>query len=308
MHKTLWLGSLLALTLAGPGVAHAGKKAKAAPAKAVEPSGPCTIDLRGFRQTRPQNTEFVLTRAGFKVDTYAPNQGRHDTTEVFHAPACQAQALAVAQVLGLAAADVKPLSWKSRFGLTVALGEREHALMLKAADAKDWERVKVLLEQGVEPSTWYGPERPPLLEAASSGNLEMVRLMLERGANPNDSDHMRQNPLQLAALNKYLAICALLLDRGANLQQEGMSGLAIHAAAEGGSAEVVKLMLERGAKVGDVDGAKATALHQAGSAEVAKLLLERGAKIDARANFGVAPLHVLSDLGAIGVLLDLRAD
>jgi len=299
---------MLVLTLAGPGVAHGGKKAKAAPAKAVEPSGPCTIDLRGATDARPPNTERVLTRAGLKVDTYARTQGHHEKTQVFHAPACQEQALAVAQVLGLTAAEVKPLSWQSPFGLTVALGAREHELLLKTARARDWARVKVLLEQGADPNAWHGAEAPPLLDAASSGDLEMVRLLLDRGADPNGNDHMRQNALELAALGKHVAICELLLDRGADLKLTGMHGLPIHAAAEGGSAEVVKLMLARGAKVGDLTGGKSTPLHRAGSAEVAKLLLERGAKLNARDNSGNAPLHVISDPGAIGVLLDKGAD
>jgi hypothetical protein len=76
------------------------------------------------------------------------------------------------------------------------------------------------------------------------------------------------------------------------------------AAAEHGHLEVVKVLLDRGARPGQADGTGATALHYAarsGSGEVVDLLLARGVDINAGANRDSGtPLHSAGEGGATG--------
>lgn len=69
----------------------------------------------------------------------------------------------------------------------------------------------------------------------------------------------------------------LLLDKGANMELEIDEGeKALYVAAENGRVEVVKMLLQRGAEVGD-------ALHvaaEAGQMEVVEMLVERGADLE----------------------------
>lgn len=79
-----------------------------------------------------------------------------------------------------------------------------------------------------------------------------------------------------------------------------MGRTSLHLAVLRGHAPLVRLLLQRGARVGAVDRTGRTPLHEAawhGHSQVAELLLRRGAHAAARSKAGLTPLHWAAALG-----------
>ncbi len=89
----------------------------------------------------------------------------------------------------------------------------------------------------------------PLDAAAFAGAAKVVRVLLENGADPNRSGGNGTSPLEDASLKGFDAIVEMLLDHGALVNQvnSGSGTTALYAAASFGKADVVKLLLKRGA-------------------------------------------------------------
>ena len=125
-----------------------------------------------------------------------------------------------------------------------------------------------------------------LFEAAALGDVPRLRELLEVGADPNEFAPDGFTPLTLAAFFKRPAAVRLLLERGADVHQrarnEQIQVLPIHsAAADGGSVEIVQMLLDAGADVNAEQPGGFTAIdaaRQEDNAELEQLLLERGAR------------------------------
>jgi len=124
-----------------------------------------------------------------------------------------------------------------------------------------------------------------LFEAAALGEVTHLAELLDEGADPNAFAPDGFTPLTLAAFFKHAEAARLLLDRGADVHQrarhEQIQVLPIHsAAADGGSVEIVRMLLDAGA---DPDaeqpgGFRAIdAARQDDNKDLERLLLERGA-------------------------------
>jgi ankyrin repeat protein len=187
--------------------------------------------------------------------------------------------------------------------------------------------VELLLRRGgrVDPRQSYG-RTPLLLVARETGNLEMARRLLDAGADVNARDRFGSTPLELSAWRGFRDVVDLLLDRGATVPADaraagemlamaaerglerlfrllsgrvpvptGDDGAAmLRAAAGGGSAAIVGILVGRGLDANARDRYGRTALHYAaenGRTEAVRLLLERGAQPDVRSLAGVSPLN-----------------
>ena len=123
-------------------------------------------------------------------------------------------------------------------------------------------------------------------EASAVGDVDRLRELLDGGADPNEFAPDGFTPLTLAAFFKRPAAVRLLLDRGADVHQrarhEQIQVLPIHsAAADGGSVEIVRALLDAGADVNATQpgGFRAIdAAKQDGNEELERLLLDRGAE------------------------------
>ncbi|HTM26690.1 MAG TPA: ankyrin repeat domain-containing protein, partial [Vicinamibacterales bacterium] len=134
----------------------------------------------------------------------------------------------------------------------------------------------------------------PLMYAALVEDREAVRLMLEAGANPNVQNDANATALMWAVAD--LENTQRLIDAGADVNarsSDGRTPLMI-AASRRGSAPVLKLLLDRGARA-NVSGpwvaGSITPLGEAalaGDADMIALLLERGAKLTAPTPIGLA--------------------
>lgn len=190
----------------------------------------------------------------------------------------------------------------------------------------------------------------PLLEAAAHGQAEVAKLLLAHGANVNKAAEWGDTPLHIAILGGHSEVVALLVRGGANVDQrttmhtnalllalqqgdvdvlravlEGAArkhvdlemadyngATALYIASHQGRADMVRVLLEKGA---DVDNAMrhykgATALFaasQAGHAQVSRVLIRAGATVDKPTDQGEVPLSIASQFGhaeVVKALLD----
>jgi hypothetical protein len=122
-----------------------------------------------------------------------------------------------------------------------------------------------------------------LIEAVQDGNAAGVKALLQIGADFNEQDEQGRSALMLAACHGYTEIARLLLAEGADAngcRSNGMTPLMY--AANGNHAETARLLVESGADVNAADDSNWTALHHAAQftdgAEIMRLLIERGAR------------------------------
>ena len=105
----------------------------------------------------------------------------------------------------------------------------------------------------------------PLIVAARSGNAAEVTLLVKRGADPNQRTGINQWPALLHAVHKHqLAAAAALIDAGADPNRGYPHNYTpLMMAAGYGHADMVKLLLARGASPRVADDRGATALDYA---------------------------------------------
>lgn len=185
--------------------------------------------------------------------------------------------------------------------------------LLFAADCGDTPVVIELLASGMHPDARSPGDASPLLVAARNGHVETVRVLLEHGAQPNPDgwrgytalthaihrslrgEGSRPLELLLAAGARYNLVDAVLandlelvrrmLDEGGNPNEgEGSyGGPLLMEAAHYGYVEMVRLLLNHGAKIEAMNDICRTALHEAAHyshINVVQCLLDSGININ----------------------------
>ena len=156
----------------------------------------------------------------------------------------------------------------------------------------------------------------PLHLAASAGDVEEVKNLLAQGADVSEADDNGWTALHHAAHTNQKAVAELLIASGVELHARTNRGeSALHLAAHNaGVADLIKLLLARGAEVDSEDDMGVTPLHQAaGSGDQTMLqpLLARGAGVNATSDNGETPLHRAAQSGhpqAVELLLARGAE
>jgi len=100
--------------------------------------------------------------------------------------------------------------------------------------------------------TDWGPDAgvswDPIHYAAHEGRVDRVRSLLDSGVNINSRSKHRWTPLHLAAQANRIEVARLLLDRGADIDARGwFKATPLRDAAAYGSKEVGLLLIDRGA-------------------------------------------------------------
>lgn len=208
--------------------------------------------------------------------------------------------------------------------------------------------VQLLLEAGADPS-WKDETGDPLVVlAASRGFTAILGLLLQFGADIDGCNSHQSNPLLIAAQYGHFAIVKMLVGMGADLdcvdgdgdtplmlaichrQQDiaeylvGLEGVDIgrmnyrgspmNQAALVGFDVVLRVLLERGATINDMDWQGRTPLHTAVLYErnsIVQTLLENGAETETVDSSGITPLLLAietQDLSIATMLIAHGAD
>lgn len=145
----------------------------------------------------------------------------------------------------------------------------------------------------------------PLHYLAVENHIEAVKALVEKkGADVNTLNDFGGSPLSDAAGLGYVDLVKYLLSVGAKLQLPEQKELVLHSAVRSGSVEVVRVILNAGAAVNDVESLDETPLHIAAfddHIEIVRLLLEAGADPTAKRIFDETPLDVAMREGATRV-------
>lgn len=154
----------------------------------------------------------------------------------------------------------------------------------------DASAVTSLLQRGFDPNSVDPQGQTGLTLAARDRSWSAAGALLASEAlNVNQLNASGESALMLAALRGDIDWCRRLLERGALVQIPGWSP--IHYAATGPNAEVVGLLLERGADANATSPNGSTPLMLAaryGSEAAVELLLARGADVGRRNERGLA--------------------
>ena len=152
-----------------------------------------------------------------------------------------------------------------------------------------------------------------LFEAVRGGKVEKVCKLLDSGLDVNAivKGRSKFSLLQSASFYGHAEVVKLLLNKGAEVNKQDIDRMTpLHYASCRGHMEIVNLLLNNGANVNAKDYDGRTPLHYASSgshAEIVKLLLERGADINAQDDWGDTSLHCASRLRKIEVAALLLA-
>jgi ankyrin repeat protein len=193
--------------------------------------------VEGFRQKTPPNAVAIaraLLEAGAEVDALADMYGGHYTTMsmlVSSSPPAEA-GLQVALVNTLVdyGAAVEPngsAKWGSPLMTALAFSflDAAQALVTRGARVENLTAAAGLgrLEDAIRllPAADAEGRHRALALAAQHGHVEVVRLLLDAGEDPNrynlDGNHAHSTPLHQAALAGHEAVVRLLVERGARL-------------------------------------------------------------------------------------------
>jgi ankyrin repeat protein len=136
----------------------------------------------------------------------------------------------------------------------------------------------------------------PLHFLSVEDQLDAVKLLFDQGAAVNTLNRFGNSALAEAASLGYVETVAWMLANGAMLALPGQSDSTLHEAVNGGSADVVRMVLEAGADVAAVDSLGYSPLHAAAGdderAGIIPILVAAGADIDCVALFDDTPLDL----------------
>jgi len=157
----------------------------------------------------------------------------------------------------------------------------------------DLSRLESLIAGGADLNTRDRHQETPLMYAAYVGSLDAMKLLLGHGASVDAQSQSGATALIWAATD--LAKVRLLIDHDANVNlatKRGRTALQV-AAMSDPSADIVKLLMEKGANLKAVDFLKTTPLRAAtlgNDTETIRMLIEAGVDVNAADLPGISPL------------------
>lgn len=139
--------------------------------------------------------------------------------------------------------------------------------------------------------------RTPLHWASRGVHFEVMEFLVAKGADVNSTDNNGISPLASVASRNHIAAAKLLLEHGAKTElAEYPDRSPVFYALTPQSKGILELMIKRGASLEFRNTYQRTPLiyacREGGSLEIVKLLVDNGADINARDKFGDTPLNL----------------
>lgn len=190
----------------------------------------------------------------------------------------------------------KPLLWiMILLAVLICVGAVAAFLVFKNGE-KNGESLHIGVDDNV-----YSEAEEGLLGAVKGNNLGEASRFIADGANINAKDSDGNTPLHIAASKGSLDIVRLLVDSGAIIGDlNNRQATPLHLAASADSVEVISFLLGKGADIEAVDSSVMTPLNEAakqGKEKSVNILTQSGANIntsDSRLN---TPLHWAANYG-----------
>ncbi|XP_072397456.1 uncharacterized protein [Diabrotica undecimpunctata] len=199
------------------------------------------------------------------------------------------------------------------------IDKRGRTPLHKATQSSHQNTVEFLLKNkaDIDPNDEYGCT--PLHYAVIEDNLPIVDLLVESGADVNFKDRNKRSPLDYATENNCLETLRLLFKRGANFNFKGKFRCyqTLLIASQRGLLSVIMEFVRRGVDINVHSTKGHTLLHAAcqfGQIEVVRYLLQNGAKVNSKSQpndttpiyFAVKHCHpeIINLLISYGALLE----
>ncbi|WP_445678049.1 ankyrin repeat domain-containing protein [Psychrobacillus sp. FSL K6-1464] len=179
--------------------------------------------------------------------------------------------------------------------------------LFKVVEGKEVDRVRDLLDKGVDINAQDTQGRTAIMIATYANDVEMVKVLIAEGADVDIQDNMLNNPFLYAGAEGYMEILKLMIAAGADPTiTNRYGGVALIPASEHGYVEVVnELLTNTKTDVNHVNNLGWTALLEAiilndGSEkqqQTIRLLIEHGADVNLADKDGVTPLEHAREKG-----------
>lgn len=179
--------------------------------------------------------------------------------------------------------------------------------LFKVVEGKEVDRVRDLLDKGVDINSQDTQGRTAIMIATYANDVEMVKVLIAEGADVDIQDNMLNNPFLYAGAEGYMEILKLMIAAGADPTiTNRYGGVALIPASEHGYVEVVnELLTNTKTDVNHVNNLGWTALLEAiilndGSEkqqQTIRLLIEHGADVNLADKDGVTPLEHAREKG-----------
>lgn len=176
--------------------------------------------------------------------------------------------------------------------------QSEDIFLIRFVHEGNIDKVRELLAKKVSLTERDHKGRTAIGRACEDGSTEILAMLLEAGADPNLMTD-RKTPLMLAAYANKVEVVQLLLEKGARIDEiNKMRETALMKSSAGEAVDVVRLLLERGADVNAkrIDGWSAlTFAVWLKNREIAQMLIDKNADIHARCADGRSLLAIAKE-------------
>lgn len=193
-------------------------------------------------------------------------------------------------LLAVHSANIQTMEWLIQKGANIhaitGAGDNFSNAINMAVSSGSLEKVKRLLQLGVEVGTSEKGFYNPLIGAVLRRNIEMAKLLLENGATLTINNQKRNTLLHWAVSMENIEGIRLLLDYGANVNaRNGYGRIPLHNLQywHKDRPEITAMLLEKGSDLNARGKDGNTPLHQAARNRCtasARLMLEKGARVD----------------------------
>ncbi|MGG0409979.1 ankyrin repeat domain-containing protein [Peribacillus simplex] len=186
-------------------------------------------------------------------------------------------------------------------------GKGMNEQLIQAAERKETERIRSLIEQGADINTQDSEGRTATMIATYNNDVETAKILIEAGADVNIQDDLKNSPFLYAGAEGYVDILKLAIEANADPSiTNRYGGTALIPASEHGYVEVIKeLLTKTDIDVNHVNDLGWTALLEAiilndgdgKQQQTVKLLIDHGADVNIPDNNDVTPLQHAREKG-----------